>query len=149
MKKAILAISSLCILNGCGDANISGAKEAIKEKLLDPSSVEYKNLVSYSEGVVCGEFNAKNTMGGYVGFKDFIFRNGNEPDPFYPAGVQMDYVFSDEIEAWCNNKTNKYLAVLEARFGDRANGCAEGDSSACKTAELLKSRIDVTKILKE
>ncbi|MFZ3173391.1 MAG: hypothetical protein WA146_00725 [Thiobacillus sp.] len=147
--RAVFGICCLCALSGCGDANISEAKAAIEEALFDPSSVEYRNVVSYTEGIVCGEVNAKNKMGGYVGFKDFIFRNGNEPDPFYPSGVQMDYVYSDEIEAWCDNKTNKYLSVLEARFASRSKNCAEGDSSACKTVEQLKSRINVTKSLKK
>lgn len=43
--------------------------------LKDPSSAQFRN-VKYGKGVpgawpMCGEFNAKNSYGGYVGFQRF------------------------------------------------------------------------------
>lgn len=53
--------------------NISLAKKSLEETLYDPESVRYKNIKETKFGVVCGEYNAKNRHGGYVGFSPFIF----------------------------------------------------------------------------
>ena len=69
-------MASLC-LGGCD--SISGtdafkegkAKRAVTELLIDPSSAEFRN-VSVRENAVCGELNAKNKMGAFVGFSRFV-----------------------------------------------------------------------------
>lgn len=56
-------------------AVMAATKEVAKEGLKDPSSAQFRNvrIVSWgSEKVVCGEINAKNSYGGYVGFKRFV-----------------------------------------------------------------------------
>lgn len=54
---------------------INKAKQGIKYQLKDPTSVLFRDVrvVTNTEGkkTVCGEVNAKNTYGGYVGFKPF------------------------------------------------------------------------------
>lgn len=50
-------------------------KSEIKEGLKDPSSAQFKDvrIVKVPEGkVVCGQVNAKNSYGGYAGYKYFI-----------------------------------------------------------------------------
>ncbi len=53
------------------------ATRAVKGKLCDPNSAEFRKLNAYepSEGVlvVCGEVNAKNGFGGYSGFEPFVW----------------------------------------------------------------------------
>ena len=52
------------------DASLDAAKNQMK----DPGSVQFRNvrLVSHPNGkLICGEINAKNTYGGYVGFRLF------------------------------------------------------------------------------
>ena len=51
------------------------ARMAIQERLKDPGSAEFRNIVS-SETVACGEVNAKNAFGGYVGFTRFLHTAG-------------------------------------------------------------------------
>jgi hypothetical protein len=46
------------------------AQETVSRDLKDPSSAQFRNL-RYVEPYVCGEVNAKNSFGGYVGFKKF------------------------------------------------------------------------------
>ncbi|MBB4287409.1 hypothetical protein [Roseospira goensis] len=61
-------------LMGDEDDMIDGAKEALVKKLRDPESVQWRNIriVDYAEGrLVCGEYNARNAFGGYVGFQPF------------------------------------------------------------------------------
>ncbi|WP_278069899.1 hypothetical protein [Brevundimonas sanguinis] len=79
MKK--IAILSLAFLAGCGSAlDIRDAKEAVKDTLRDPGSAEFRHVrVVRQDGqprVVCGAFNGKNAFGGYVGFRDFYYRDG-------------------------------------------------------------------------
>ncbi|WP_415289115.1 hypothetical protein RSD66_04185 [Brevundimonas sp. S1H14] len=57
-------------LSAC-DARVREAKELVADQLLDPESAEFRNVKA--EGPrVCGQVNAKNRMGGYVGYEDFL-----------------------------------------------------------------------------
>ena len=89
------ALIMAILVSGCGNKNIEAAKKSIEERLLDPSSVQYRNVKAYSENVVCGEVNGKNTMGGYVGYKPFIYKQDD---------INLD-VSLTEIDAWCKNKS--------------------------------------------
>ncbi len=61
---------------------IKSAQEIASRDLLDPSSVQFRDvLVRHQHAtsaafgnapVVCGELNAKNSYGAYVGFKRFV-----------------------------------------------------------------------------
>ena len=51
------------------------AMEAVRGNLKDPASAQFRNvrLVEFSGGkVVCGEVNAKNAYGGYVGYTRWV-----------------------------------------------------------------------------
>ncbi len=51
------------------------AKEMVVSELKDPSSAQFRGLFAITRGrgddTVCGEINAKNSFGGYVGFRRF------------------------------------------------------------------------------
>ena len=57
-------------------SRIAAAKDAVKERLREPKSAEFRNVnvVRYQEkiNVVCGEVNAKNGFGGMTGFQPFL-----------------------------------------------------------------------------
>lgn len=48
------------------------AVNIIRDRLNDPESAKFLNVVYRPELGVCGEFNAKNKFGGYVGYKKFL-----------------------------------------------------------------------------
>lgn len=48
------------------------ALAALADKLTDPDSARFKGAFVDKSGAVCGEFNAKNKVGGYVGFRRFL-----------------------------------------------------------------------------
>lgn len=51
---------------------IPKGQEAVLAKLKDPRSAEFRNLRPAVTGLyLCGEVNAKNSYGGYTGFKKF------------------------------------------------------------------------------
>lgn len=85
--------------------DIKALAEAFPD-LRDPSSLQVRNL-SYKQKaqdtwVVCGEFNAKNAFGGYVGFQRFsgitgYLKDGKTVTYFIPArGEVAEKMCADE-----------------------------------------------------
>lgn len=77
MKKYFTAIT-LCLTTTITFANqnaINLAKSSIKNSMKDPDSVLFKEVkvVTNTKGQksICGSYNAKNSYGGYVGYKGF------------------------------------------------------------------------------
>lgn len=80
MKKIILGCLIGLFLIGCSQSEAEKQriqkqkdeetiKEYVKENLKDPESVKFRNV---NNG--CGELNAKNSFGGYIGFKRFLVK---------------------------------------------------------------------------
>lgn len=66
-------------LVGCGNgeqAEIEQAKEIVIKNLIDPSSAKFGQIKVFRSGVVCGEVNAKNRLGGFTGTKIFMVNQG-------------------------------------------------------------------------
>lgn len=77
MRKIIIALAA-AMLAGCG-GDIGNARDAVKAKLNDPGSAEFRGDTVYEvdgSTIVCGEVNARNRMGGYAGFEPYIVRAG-------------------------------------------------------------------------
>lgn len=56
-------------------SKLKGSIARIMKELKDPTSIQIRNLKpsrTSPERLICGEFNAKNSFGGYVGFKLFM-----------------------------------------------------------------------------
>lgn len=53
-------------------AEIAAAKKLVADRMKDPTSVLYKEVVFLEDKkVVCGQYNGKNEFGGYAGFGKF------------------------------------------------------------------------------
>jgi hypothetical protein len=133
MKSAWMLLLAVAGVSGCGNGAIGEAKKAVEVQLKDPSSVQWRDVEEYSEGVVCGEFNAKNSMGGYTGFKRFIF-NGLPQD----KTAQL-LVSTREVDAFCHNGEGKRLAYLEKEL-DRVESTRQsiGTRYAVKYAACIR-----------
>lgn len=56
---------------------IAAAKDFILSGLKDPDAAKFRDVyVVPNKATVCGEFNAKNGFGAYVGYKRFIVAPG-------------------------------------------------------------------------
>lgn len=129
-------------------AQIAGAKQAVEAQLSDPMSAQYRNVAAYSEGIVCGEVNAKNKMGGYVGFEPFIY-------PTFEGRVDMGKALSaGDVEIMCNNKDQKIAALLTNRKQDllayaesrcRAPAAEVLRESDCKWAQDIRDDLATIK----
>ena len=58
----------------------AGAKSLIRDHMSDPDSLQYRNLHAVRATIngtgltiACGDYNAKNKFGGYVGFEAFAY----------------------------------------------------------------------------
>lgn len=52
-------------------------KTYVRGSLKDPDSAKFQDLKAYAkEQVACGKVNAKNSYGGYTGFEDFSYYQG-------------------------------------------------------------------------
>lgn len=87
---------------------VKAAKDAVVRDFHDPASAQWRDLfISHApkEGpVLCGEVNAKNRMGAYVGYRPFYFTPGR------PAGLRTvaedrdDETFKIIRGTYCNAK---------------------------------------------
>jgi hypothetical protein len=141
-NKVGLGLMLVFVLTACGNKNIDAAEKAIERNLSDPSSAQYKNVNSYSEDVVCGEVNAKNRMGGYVGFQPFIF-NGRKP-----GEAKIENVGTSDIDLWCNNNPQKRLTDMKNELPSAQQFCEHASKGvpsmkerACMRANELKAAI--------
>lgn len=83
-RVAGLALAGAVVVAGCGeseadrDARIMFAhQERVKAQLRDPGSAQFRAVRLYKTmdpPVVCGEVNAKNGFGAYMGFTRFVSR---------------------------------------------------------------------------
>lgn len=74
-------------------ALIEEAKDAIKLRLKDPSSAQFRGVFyHYSKNVghvVCGQVNGKNALGGYTGFTRFV--SNGQPSVTFLATDTTDF----------------------------------------------------------
>lgn len=92
-----------------GKLFIENAKNALIDSLNDPESAKIRKLMYFDDKlnkikVLCGEINAKNRMGGYVGYeKFFISSNGR-----YDVG-QKDH--TQYYDSYCRNVNQNGILV--------------------------------------
>lgn len=96
------ALALLC-LAGCGHS-YDEYRASVEHPLKDPGSAQYRNdrVVTNAMGLshYCGEINAKNSLGGYTGFRRFIASKTSvtferEDDPEIVSRAFEDF--------WANN----------------------------------------------
>lgn len=76
--RRLMAVATL-LLAGCADHANEDAQAFIAGQLKDPASAQFQKVQSLEhDGTLlsCGQVNAKNAMGGYVGFTDYMLWQG-------------------------------------------------------------------------
>ncbi|MEI9930578.1 MAG: hypothetical protein WDM89_08515 [Rhizomicrobium sp.] len=64
--------------------------QSVASQMKDPNSVEFQNWHAFENQnglVVCGEINAKNSFGGYVGFVHFVAHASRDGHLLTPSAV--------------------------------------------------------------
>lgn len=73
MRAQVLMVCGL--LSACSSresAAIERVESEIAQRMLDPSSAQFKDVRLKRPGLVCGEVNGRNRFGGFTGFKVFV-----------------------------------------------------------------------------
>lgn len=89
-------------------AELDAARAILSTSLIDPASAQLRRLRRGSDaGVVCGELNAKNRLGGYAGFEIFIanVETGAVTGPSFagPATPQARQAFTSIARHICGS----------------------------------------------
>jgi len=123
MKKAIIGFT-LLTLTACGGLNpntievstkpnrltaseVKFVQSVVAEQSREPEAVRFRNLYSFvtsaGDTIVCGEVNAKNAYGGYVGYRPMWVRF---------KGTEVKSVLWDE-----NYAASNAASCAEAKLG--------------------------------
>lgn len=76
------------------------AKRSVSELLIDPTTADFRNVV-VMKSAVCGEVNAKNKMGAFVGFSRFVV-----PTDSFVAQVEQEFDLVDLLDAQASCRTS-------------------------------------------
>lgn len=130
------AVVLMVLLGGCRAADAfryeSRAKAAVAKELLDPMSAQFRNIALRNDHV-CGEVNAKNSMGAYVGYRRFVV---SVPDWNAQIDPQFDYSDLFEAEDLCSSmRSNEYSSVAST-----ISACDRADEK--RTAQSQQERFD-------
>jgi hypothetical protein len=79
----LLVMAALVIMTGCGETTtqkkrkeatdlISMGEKYVREKIRDPASAQFRNQFIGKGGAPCGEVNAKDAFGAYLGYQRYI-----------------------------------------------------------------------------
>jgi hypothetical protein len=121
----IALVATALFLTACDNAAvavISRAHEAATQTLVDPESARFRNDYVDAAGGVCGEVNAKNRMGGYVGFTPYIWNSQHgvsvlpTASPYGSVGEQVwaELDRCDFTRRWTATCGKQQGALLEA-----------------------------------
>lgn len=104
-------IATLMLLAATSCSGHGTDLDAVRLKLNDPSSAEFDS-VEKKDQVTCGFVNAKNRMGGYVGYRAFIVTRGI-------AEIEANLGdFATRLPSVCPTSTSKkYIDLLTGQVG--------------------------------
>jgi hypothetical protein len=132
------AVLLTLLLPGCSAADAfryeSKAREAVAKQLLDPTSAQFRNIAVRKDHV-CGEVNAKNSMGAYVGFQRFVVNVSN-----WNAQLDPKFDYSDlfAAEDLCTSmRNNDYSSVAST-----ISACDRADEK--RALRLQQQKFDST-----
>lgn len=84
--------------------------QQLTQSFKDPESVRYREVYMSKSGALCGEVNAKNSMGGYAGFEEF-----------YTSGGKIVLLSARQIAEGSEDRASAWLLHLQRV--DMARAC--------------------------
>jgi hypothetical protein len=145
----VFAVAGVMIIVGWEDGSvIARAKAVVRANLRDPDSAQFQDIIVFRHGnkhTACGSVNSKNGLGGYVGYRPFIYR-----EPSYGLIIAGKDFNDLDIEQACRQaKADETQARLErfgtagtAMSGTKENAAKVRPSSSCFGPEDCKDNPD-------
>ena len=100
-------------------ASLQALEDQVKAHLKDPDSAKFRDVRLFSHlGAICGSVNARNSMGGYVGFTKFVLLKRGEIF-FEPDRESNQLSLDDRVEVL--QRRIGYLRLEEAQCVDEAD----------------------------
>lgn len=123
------------------------SSKAMEAYLFDPYSVRFRSLRAGRGGAVCGQYNAKNRLGAYVGFRDFVI--GKDGKTVYASrnsdGVETELYtsFADAyVNACATEAEANVYAALTAPYDDYSSDRPMTDAEADAVTEAAEDVAD-------
>lgn len=102
---ALISVEKAKILSGDHDAFVKAGKRVISHNLKDPDSAKFRGLFLSNKNLptLCGEMNAKNSYGGYVGYRKFFY---NRVSSYVDDGKELGdgYMYRRLAPSYCSEK---------------------------------------------
>lgn len=97
------------LLDKEGKLFIDNARNTLIDSLNDPDSAKIRKLMYFDDKlnkikVLCGEINAKNRMGGYVGYEKFFISSNGRYDIGHKEHTQY-------YDSYCRNNNQNGILV--------------------------------------
>lgn len=116
--KPIFLIAAAALVAGCvkteqvstapsmiGASDHAAINSGIRDRLKDPDSLKLRNVRAYTvstgDRIICGEYNARNSFGGYTGYSPFYMRTRNGVVLKSRAYDPSDDLLNDAISIAC------------------------------------------------
>lgn len=141
----IYAFACILCLSGCDGGLESEAKKAVQDKLTDPQSAQFREVMTFRGDTVCGEVNAKNQFGGYAGYRLFVYFKSDPTDKvkFNPPQEvalrlcnPLSFAEQEKESAKLEAQQKKELAKLELPLAK--SKCEKALSSEAEYTKLLE-----------
>ncbi|MDB5696860.1 MAG: hypothetical protein JWN21_2403 [Sphingomonas bacterium] len=120
-----VALAGCDQIPGTSTYKIAQAQQEAAKGLIDPSSAQFRSVRMGKDGDVCGEINAKNRMGAYVGYSRFVATATDTQPSGWLSQIDPQFDPSDEASAneLCSSmRSNSYSS-------------AASTASACERAQ--------------
>lgn len=112
----------------------SRVSKAMEKFLIDPFSAKYASLRKGRNGAICGEVNAKNRMGAYVGSRPFVLSGDGSSIHVsaYSDGVVSEWysLFSEAYIAACATADEKTQFEVDTNVEPYTNTYSPTDNSS-------------------
>jgi hypothetical protein len=134
--RIVLVACGFALLAGCDD-NENKAKDVIGATVKDPLALEVRHVhASYTAPTtICGEFNAKNSYGGYVGFKPFAI-DTHEHDRLTELDDDAGADDRDQYYLVCGDEMQRAEANANIQARKKSEEQAERDALAAAKRAL-------------
>jgi hypothetical protein len=103
----VVAALPIALLSGCERPEVRTAEQSVKEKLHDPDSAIFTDVIVTKAGFVCGRVNSKNRDGEYGGpVRFFVELDGFGHAAPGAAGIELpgspySFIIDDGWQTHC------------------------------------------------